>query len=51
LEVYGTNKVAQSLYQKMNFVEYGRLPSGIVRNNSFEDTILMYKNVRWIIIL
>jgi ribosomal protein S18 acetylase RimI-like enzyme len=46
LEVYSTNSIAQSLYQKMGFVQYGLLPKGISRAGTFEDAILMYKNIR-----
>ncbi|MGA2911096.1 MAG: GNAT family N-acetyltransferase [Candidatus Levyibacteriota bacterium] len=46
LGVYATNSIAQNLYKKMGFVEYGKLPNGIIRNNNFEDAILMYKNIK-----
>lgn len=46
LEVYATNDTAQNLYRSLGFVEYGRLPNGIIRNNNFDDEILMYKNIR-----
>jgi len=45
LEVYEKNAVAQNLYQKTGFVEYGRLPNGIMRDGRFEDGIFMYKNI------
>jgi len=45
LEVYSTNNIATKLYSKMGFIEYGILPNGVSRNNTFEDAILMYKNV------
>ena len=45
LEVYGTNEIARNLYKKIGFVEYGILPGGISRNKTFEDTVLMYKNI------
>jgi ribosomal protein S18 acetylase RimI-like enzyme len=44
LEVYQANVIAQNLYKSLGFVEYGRLPKGIMRNNLFEDGIYMYKN-------
>jgi len=44
--VYSTNLIAQNLYKKMGFAEYGRLPNGIARNDTFEDGILMYKNIK-----
>lgn len=46
LEVYSTNDIAQAMYEKFGFVEYGRLPNGITRNREFEDAILMYKNIK-----
>jgi RimJ/RimL family protein N-acetyltransferase len=45
LEVYSTNDIARSLYKKIGFVEYGSLPDGLFRKNSFEDSVLMYKKV------
>lgn len=43
LEVYSTNEVAKGLYKKLGFEDYGLLPEGIIRNNIFEDAVLMYK--------
>lgn len=45
LEAYSTNDVARKLYRKMGFVDYGLLPEGVNRNNTFEDTVLMYKRI------
>lgn len=45
LEVFSSNSIARKIYLKMGFIEYGILPEGIFRDNSFEDTILMYKNM------
>jgi len=45
LEVYEKNEVAQNLYKKMGFIQYGRLPNGIMRGSNFEDGIFMYKNI------
>jgi ribosomal protein S18 acetylase RimI-like enzyme len=45
LEVYSTNIIARKMYEKLGFANYGALPNGIMRNSSFEDAILMYKNV------
>jgi ribosomal protein S18 acetylase RimI-like enzyme len=45
LEVYATNEVAQNLYKKMGFVEYGKLPKGVMRSGTFEDRLMMYKNI------
>ena len=46
LDVYQANTVAQILYKQAGFAEYGVLPNGVSRNNTFEDRILMYKNIR-----
>jgi RimJ/RimL family protein N-acetyltransferase len=46
LQVYEANSIAQGLYKKMGFIEYGLLPKGISRVGTFEDTILMYKNIK-----
>ena len=45
LEVFGDNPIAQSLYKKMGFIEFGRLPNGIKHKGKFVDQILMYKKV------
>jgi RimJ/RimL family protein N-acetyltransferase len=45
LDVYSTNNIARKLYSKIGFKEYGVLPDGVSRNNTFEDTFLMYKNI------
>ncbi len=45
LEVFGKNPIAQNLYKKMGFVEYGRLPKGLKRRGKFDDAILMYRKV------
>lgn len=42
LSVQADNFRAIHLYQKLGFIEYGRLPKGICRNNEFADKILMY---------
>jgi len=46
LSVFANNYIAQNLYKKMGFVEFGRLPDGIKRLGKFEDEILMYKLVK-----
>ena len=46
LEVYSTNDIAQKMYEKFEFVEYGLLPNGITRGGNLEDAILMYKNIK-----
>ncbi len=45
LEVFGQNKIAQNLYRKMGFIEYGKLPNSIKRRGQFDDAILMYKKI------
>lgn len=45
LTVYGNNDLAQNLYKKFGFIEYGKLPRGIFRKGEYEDEILMYKEV------
>lgn len=39
------NLKAQNLYQKLGFIEYGRLPKGIKHRGQYVDEVLMYKNV------
>jgi ribosomal protein S18 acetylase RimI-like enzyme len=46
LEVYATNEIAQNLYKKIGFVKYGKLPNGVMRSGTFEDKLMMYKNIR-----
>jgi ribosomal protein S18 acetylase RimI-like enzyme len=46
LSVYGNNDRAQSMYKKFGFIEYGRLPEGIIHRDQYVDHILMYKKVR-----
>jgi ribosomal protein S18 acetylase RimI-like enzyme len=46
LEVMGDNSIAQGLYKKMGFVEYGRLPKGLKHKDNFVDEILMYKKIK-----
>lgn len=43
--VFSDNEIAISLYQKLGFKEYGRLPQGLYRQNHFSDTVEMYKNL------
>lgn len=45
LEVFSENFIAQNLYKKMGFIEYGRLPKSLKRRGKFDDAILMYKNI------
>lgn len=46
LTVYGNNDLAQNLYKKFGFIEYGKLPRGIFRKGEYEDEILMYKKLK-----
>lgn len=46
LEVYQKNSIAKRIYEGFGFKEYGLLPNGIMRDNAFEDAILMYKNIK-----
>lgn len=43
LEVFGNNPIAMSLYRKMGFVEYGRLPRGVKHRDEYVDEVLMVK--------
>ncbi len=45
LEVYQKNSIAKRIYEGFGFKQYGLLPEGIMRDNAFEDAILMYKNI------
>jgi len=42
LSVQADNFGAIHLYQKLGFIEYGRLPKGIYRDNEFADKIFMH---------
>ena len=46
LEVFGNNPIAKDLYEKMGFVEYGRLPEEIDHKDQFVDAVLMYKKIK-----
>lgn len=37
------NEPAHALYQKVGFVEYGRLPRAIIHDGNYETQLLMYK--------
>ncbi|MCH8820996.1 GNAT family N-acetyltransferase [Patescibacteria group bacterium] len=45
LTVFANNPVAEEMYKKIGFKEYGRLPKGITHRDKFVDEIYMYKNV------
>jgi RimJ/RimL family protein N-acetyltransferase len=45
LEVFSDNICAQKLYQKLGFIEYGRIPKGLQYKEGFNDAICMYKSL------
>ncbi|MFZ2205989.1 MAG: GNAT family N-acetyltransferase [Microgenomates group bacterium] len=45
LGVFANNPVAKKMYEKMGFVEYGKLPKGIRHKGEFVDHLYMYKEV------
>jgi len=45
LELFYENQIAQNLYRKLGFIEYGKLPNGLKRKGKFDDAIYMYKKV------
>src|SRR5947209_3196132 len=45
LEVFSDNTLAIAMYHKFGFVEYGRLPEGILHNQAYVDTVYMYRKV------
>lgn len=46
LTVFGSNKIAQKLYNKSGFVEFGKLPNGLKYNGQSEVEIYMYLNLK-----
>jgi hypothetical protein len=46
LEVFGNNPIAKKMYEKFEFVEFGRMPKGIIHQGKFVDAVLMYKKVK-----
>jgi RimJ/RimL family protein N-acetyltransferase len=46
LGVFANNDRAYRLYQKQGFVEFGRLPGGMLHRGEYVDHILMYKTVK-----
>jgi RimJ/RimL family protein N-acetyltransferase len=46
LGVFANNPIAQNLYKKLGFIEYGRLPEGLKHKGNFVDEILMYKKIK-----
>lgn len=45
LMCFSDNEIAIKLYKKMGFVEYGKLPKGLIRKGQFTDHIYMFKEV------
>ncbi len=45
LSCFSDNTVALNLYKSMGFVEFGKLPEGIMHKEHFDDHIYMYKKV------
>ena len=45
LEVFEKNKIAQNLYWKLGFKEYGRLPKGLEHRGKYTDEIFMDKEI------
>ncbi len=45
LECLANNTVAFNLYQKKGFVEFGRLPGGIIYQNQPVDTVYLFQNL------
>lgn len=45
LGLFWDNEIAKNLYQKLGFIEYGRLPDGVYRKQKFSDHLLMYKKL------
>jgi ribosomal protein S18 acetylase RimI-like enzyme len=46
LEVFSNNPIAINLYRKLGFVEYGRLPNGIIHREQLVDAVFMVKTLR-----
>lgn len=45
LGVFAINEKALKLYQKLGFVEYGKLPKGLLYKGEYIDHIFMYKEI------
>lgn len=44
-DLFSDNMIAISLYQKLGFKEFCRLPEGLYRQGKYSDKIEMYKNL------
>lgn len=45
LQHMGNNLIGRRLYEKMGFIEYGRLKQGMKHRDQYVDEVLMYKKV------
>ena len=45
LFIFDDNEVAKTLYQKLGFKEFARLPKGFFRQGKFSDALQMYQEV------
>ncbi len=45
LEVFSDNTLAIAMYQQFGFVEYGRLPEGVLHHQAYVDTVYMYRKI------
>jgi len=46
LNVFGENNIAQRLYRKFGFKEFGRLPEGVFYKDHYIDSVYMYKKIK-----
>ncbi len=46
LGVFGNNTVAIGMYKDLGFVEFGRLPEGVLHKGEYIDHVYMYKKVK-----
>lgn len=46
LGVFGKNSLAITMYKKVGFKEFGRLPDGVFRKAEYDDHVYMYKVMR-----
>lgn len=45
LTCFANNEAAKRLYEKMGFIEYGKLPKGLIHKDQFIDHVYMFKEV------
>lgn len=46
LGVFGNNSIAQKMYEKFGFHEYGNLPNGVKLPDGYVDHVYMYKKIK-----